>query len=122
MPDNKTVYSHYADEYEALIAREDYQGNILRTLEEIVPDLRTRFVLDLGAGTGRLARLLAPHVTRVRAFDESAGMLRVCRPRRFRLERQLSRGLGRGEWARKTVRLDRGDEARFNGDQPHRPV
>jgi SAM-dependent methyltransferase len=79
MPDNKTVYSHYVDEYEALIAREDYQGNILRTLEEIVPDLQTRFVLDLGAGTGRLARLLAPRVCYVRAFDESDEMLRVCR-------------------------------------------
>jgi ubiquinone/menaquinone biosynthesis C-methylase UbiE len=79
MPDNKTVYSHYADEYEALIAREDYQGNILRTLEEIVPDLKTRFVLDLGAGTGRLARLLAPRVKYVCAFDESDEMLRVCR-------------------------------------------
>jgi ubiquinone/menaquinone biosynthesis C-methylase UbiE len=81
MPDNKTVYSHYADEYEALIAREDYQGNILRTLEELVPDLKTRSVLDLGAGTGRLARLLAPRVRTVRAFDESTEMLRVCRDR-----------------------------------------
>jgi ubiquinone/menaquinone biosynthesis C-methylase UbiE len=79
MPDNKTVYSHYAYEYEALIAREDYHGNILRTLERIVPDLARRRVLDLGAGTGRLARLLAPRVRFVRAFDESAGMLRVCR-------------------------------------------
>jgi ubiquinone/menaquinone biosynthesis C-methylase UbiE len=79
MPDNKTVYSNYADEYEALIEREDHQGNILRTLEQIVPDLSARFVLDLGAGTGRLARLLAPRVTFVRAFDESAEMLRVCR-------------------------------------------
>jgi ubiquinone/menaquinone biosynthesis C-methylase UbiE len=81
MPDNKTVYSHYADQYEALIACEDYQGNILRTLERIVPDLNQRFVLDLGAGTGRLARLLAPRVRYVRAFDESAEMLRVCRDR-----------------------------------------
>jgi ubiquinone/menaquinone biosynthesis C-methylase UbiE len=80
MPDNKTVYSHYADEYEALIAREDHQGNILQTLESITP-LEGRFVLDLGAGTGRLARLLAPRVGFVRAFDESAEMLRVCRDR-----------------------------------------
>jgi hypothetical protein len=58
VPDNKTVYSHYADEYEALIAREDYQGNILRTLERIVPDLPSRVVLDIGAGTGRLACLM----------------------------------------------------------------
>ena len=81
MPDHKTVYSHYADQYESLIAREDYQGNILRTLEGIVPDLEQRLVLDLGSGTGRLAGLIAPRVTSVRAFDESAEMLRVCRAR-----------------------------------------
>ena len=77
----KIIYQTEADRYEALIAREDVQGNILRTLEGIVPDLKTRSVLDLGAGTGRLARLLAPRVKYVRAFDESAEMLRVCRDR-----------------------------------------
>ena len=81
MLDNKTIYSQFADEYESLIAREDVHGNILRTLEQIVPDLNTRFVLDLGAGTGRLARLLVPRVRFVRAFDESGEMLRVCRDR-----------------------------------------
>ena len=81
MLNNKTVYSQYADQYEALIAREDHQGNILRMLEQIVPDLKTRSILDLGAGTGRLARLLVPRVCYVRAFDESAEMLRVCRDR-----------------------------------------
>jgi ubiquinone/menaquinone biosynthesis C-methylase UbiE len=81
MPDNKTVYSHYADEYEALIAREDYQGNIFRSLEQLIPDLEQRVVLDLGAGTGRLARMLAPRARFVRAFDESEEMLRVCRDR-----------------------------------------
>ncbi len=81
MPDNKTVYSQYADQYEALIAREDYQGNILLTLEQIVPNLDHSLVLDLGAGTGRLACLLAPRVASVRAFDESAEMLRVCADR-----------------------------------------
>lgn len=77
----RIIYQTDADRYEALIAREDHQGNILRTLRQIVPDLASRFTLDLGAGTGRLARLLAPHVTYVRAFDESKEMLRVCRDR-----------------------------------------
>jgi len=77
----RLIYQTDADRYEALIAREDYQGNILRTLEQIVPNLDQRVVLDLGAGTGRLARLLAPRVKFVRAFDESEEMLRVCRDR-----------------------------------------
>lgn len=78
MPTQEEIYKTEGDKYEALIAREDHQGNILKTLCEITP-LEDRLVLDLGAGTGRLACLLAPHVSRVRAFDISEEMLRVCR-------------------------------------------
>ena len=78
MPTHEEIYKTEGDKYEALIAREDYQGNILKTLRDITP-LEDRLVLDLGAGTGRLACLLGPHVSRVRAFDISEEMLRVCR-------------------------------------------
>jgi len=78
MPTQEEIYKTDGDQYEALIAREDYQGNIMRTLREIT-SLENRIVLDLGAGTGRLACLLAPHVSRVHAFDISEEMLRVCR-------------------------------------------
>jgi len=78
MPDNKTVYAHHGNEYEALIAREDYQGNILSALRGITA-LENRVVLDLGAGTGRLAYMLAPLVAHVHAFDIAPDMLRVCR-------------------------------------------
>ena len=78
MPDNKTVYAHHGNEYEALIAREDYQGNVLRALRDIA-SLENRVVLDVGAGTGRLACMLAPLVGRVHAFDIAPDMLRVCR-------------------------------------------
>lgn len=77
MPDNKTVYAHHGNEYEALIAREDYQDNILSALQSIT-SLENRVVLDLGAGTGRLARMLAPLVAQVHAFDIAPDMLRVC--------------------------------------------
>lgn len=78
MPTQEEIYKTEGDKYEALIAREDYQGNILKSLREITP-LENRIVLDLGAGTGRLACMLAPHVSRIRAFDISEEMLRVCR-------------------------------------------
>lgn len=78
MTTQEEIYKTEGDKYEALIAREDYQGNILKSLQEITP-LADRLVLDLGAGTGRLACVLAPHVTSVRAFDVSEEMLRVCR-------------------------------------------
>jgi ubiquinone/menaquinone biosynthesis C-methylase UbiE len=78
MPTQAEIYKTEGDKYEALIAREDYHGNILKALTEIT-DLENRLVLDLGAGTGRLTCLLAPHVQHVHAFDISAEMLRVCR-------------------------------------------
>lgn len=78
MPTQAEIYKTEGDKYEALIAREDYLGNILKTLREITP-LEGRVVYDLGAGTGRLACMLAPHVKHVRAFDVSEEMLRVCR-------------------------------------------
>ena len=78
MPTQEEIYQTEGDKYEALIAREDYQGNILGSLREITP-LENYVVYDLGAGTGRLACLLAPLVRHIRAFDVSEEMLRVCR-------------------------------------------
>jgi ubiquinone/menaquinone biosynthesis C-methylase UbiE len=78
MPDHKVVYAHHGNEYEALIAREDHEGNILKALREITP-LDGKVVIDSGAGTGRLACLLASHVGQIHAFDISEEMLRVCR-------------------------------------------
>ena len=76
----RKIYLTDGDRYEALISREDYQGNIMKALEEIVnPDGLD--ILDLGAGTGRLAVMLAPHAKFMRAFDVSEEMLRVCRQR-----------------------------------------
>ena len=76
----RQIYQNDGDRYEALIAREDYQSNITRALEEIIsPD--NLDVFDLGAGTGRLAVMLAPRAKSVRAFDISEEMLRVCRSR-----------------------------------------
>lgn len=76
----RQIYQTDGDRYEALIAREDYQGNILKALEEIInPDGLN--ILDLGAGTGRLAVMLAPRAKSLWAFDASEEMLRVCRQR-----------------------------------------
>ena len=76
----RKIYQSDGDRYEALISREDYQGNIPRALDEIV-QVDGLDVIDLGAGTGRLAVMLAPRVRSMRAFDASDEMLRVCRER-----------------------------------------
>ncbi len=92
MPTQEEIYKTEGDIYEALIAREDYQGNILKALREITP-LENRLVLDLGAGTGRLACLLAPIASYVRAFDISEEMLRVCK------QKLTASGLSNGQVA-----------------------
>ena len=76
----RKIYQSDGDRYEALIAREDYQGNILRAIEEILK-VDGLDILDLGAGTGRLTLLLAVRAGSIRSFDASAEMLRVCRER-----------------------------------------
>jgi len=76
----RKIYQTEADRYEALVSREDHQGNIMRALEEIVnPDGLD--ILDLGAGTGRLTLMLTPRTRSIRAFDMSEEMLRICRKR-----------------------------------------
>jgi ubiquinone/menaquinone biosynthesis C-methylase UbiE len=76
----KQIYQTDADRYETLISREDHLGNIRRALDELV-NADGLDVLDLGAGTGRLAVMLAPRTKSIRAFDAADEMLRVCRQR-----------------------------------------
>jgi ubiquinone/menaquinone biosynthesis C-methylase UbiE len=76
----RKIYQSDGDRYEALVAREDYQGNILRAIDEII-QVDGRNILDLGAGTGRLTLLLAPRAGSICSFDMSAEMLCVCRQR-----------------------------------------
>lgn len=76
----RKIYQTDGDRYEALISREDHQGNLVKVLDEIVR-VEGLDVLDLGAGTGRLAVMLAPRTRTIKAFDMSEEMLRVCRQR-----------------------------------------
>jgi ubiquinone/menaquinone biosynthesis C-methylase UbiE len=74
MPTEQEVYQQHAEQYERLIQREDYQNRILRAVEKISP-LKGLDVIDLGAGTGRITRILAPQVGTIKAYDASAHML-----------------------------------------------
>lgn len=70
----QAIYARHADQYDRLVSREDYQGNILRALKAIRP-LDALEVVEMGAGTGRLTRLLSPLAESVRAYDASQHML-----------------------------------------------
>ncbi|MGJ3238338.1 MAG: class I SAM-dependent methyltransferase [Anaerolineae bacterium] len=71
----KRIYAHHADQYERLIAREDQRGNLFQTLMDIQPFSGTR-VVEFGAGTGRLTRIMSVLVKEIHAFDSAAAMLR----------------------------------------------
>jgi ubiquinone/menaquinone biosynthesis C-methylase UbiE len=74
MVEHEVVYSRQADLYEQLIDREDYQENLPRAIEKITL-FQGLDVAELGAGTGRLTRLIAPKAASIKAFDLSPHML-----------------------------------------------
>jgi ubiquinone/menaquinone biosynthesis C-methylase UbiE len=78
MTDFKQIYATQAARYEQMVTREDYEGHILPALEGIRP-FTNQTIIELGAGTGRLTRLLAPYVHRITALDISLHMLGVAR-------------------------------------------
>ncbi|MGH8245911.1 MAG: class I SAM-dependent methyltransferase [Gammaproteobacteria bacterium] len=105
MPTERQVYTSEAERYEALISREDYQHNIEHALDGIQP-VDGLDVIDLGAGTGRLAVPLAARARTMRAFDISHHMLTVTRDKFRKLAPGPSTAL------RHSLRSQRGDSRR----------
>ncbi|MFC4103442.1 class I SAM-dependent methyltransferase [Paenibacillus xanthanilyticus] len=81
MPDHDEIYAAEADRYEQLVAREDRDHQLERTIQSLLPDLAALDAADIGAGTGRLACMLAPQVRSVVAIDRSPAMLEVAKRR-----------------------------------------
>lgn len=80
MVDHAQIYQQAAERYNDLVMREDYQGNILRAVEEITT-VAGKNIVEMGAGTGRITCLLAPKAKSILALDKSPAMLRVARTR-----------------------------------------
>ena len=78
MPDHHEIYRTHAQQYDLLVAREDYQQNLEKTLGYIIPGDGLVYV-ELGAGTGRLTRILTPRTKWIYAFDNSRHMLDAAR-------------------------------------------
>lgn len=68
------VYQKQAEEYDALVSREDYNGNLLPALKEIV-DFKEMNIVEFGAETGRLTSFTAPICNSIQAFDISPHMV-----------------------------------------------
>ena len=69
------IYRNQAEQFDRLVAREDRQGNLIAALHEIRP-LHGLKVVEFGAGTGRITRLLSVLVDQVCAVDIEESMLR----------------------------------------------
>ena len=80
MPDLKAIYAADAEQYDQLVAREDFLHNLIPAIQQVQP-LSGLDVVELGAGTGRLTCLMAPFVKSLRACDASPAMLAVARAR-----------------------------------------
>ncbi len=77
-PDQRQIYATEAESYDQLVAAEDWRGNLLPAITAIAAPADADIV-EFGAGTGRLTRLLAPVATSIHALDQSPQMLRVAR-------------------------------------------
>jgi ubiquinone/menaquinone biosynthesis C-methylase UbiE len=74
MSDFREMYFTHAAEYDALIAREDYQGNLCQALTAI-RSYDQADIVEWGAGTGRLTVPAAAAARSILATDRSAAML-----------------------------------------------
>jgi ubiquinone/menaquinone biosynthesis C-methylase UbiE len=80
MPDQMTIYQKYADQYDALVAYEDYQHNLYPALAAI-RSFDQADVVEWGAGTGRISELVGPRARSLIACDLNAHMLANARPK-----------------------------------------
>lgn len=73
MPDHNRIYQTETEQYERLIACQPNLAEVVEALK-IYEGLE---IIDLGAGTGRLACVLAEKAKSILLLDESAAMLQV---------------------------------------------
>lgn len=76
MTDYHQIYRAQSEIYDRMVSCEDYEGNLLQKIQQILP-LSGLTVVELGAGTGRVTGLLQPSVKQIFAFDLYRPMLMV---------------------------------------------
>lgn len=76
LQENSEIYYDRAAVYDAFSAAEDADGKVF---DFLLPYLKGRSVLDLGCGTGKYLRLLAPHVRAITGLDAAQAQLAIAR-------------------------------------------
>jgi ubiquinone/menaquinone biosynthesis C-methylase UbiE len=76
--DYEKIYESHAGEYDALVSAEDADQNLIPALEAIHP-LANAAVLEVGIGTGRIARAIIERVGKLVGIDRAPAMLEIAR-------------------------------------------
>ena len=76
--DYRETYARHAERYDSLVAAEDSEQRLLPALQSLAK-LKGARVLEVGVGTGRLTRLLAPLAAHITGVEREPGMLAVAR-------------------------------------------
>lgn len=85
MASYREIYDHHAERYDRLVAHEDVDGTLQRALFELLGD-GALDIVETGAGTGRVTRLLAPRARTRKAFDGAAAMVDFAKARQPEVE------------------------------------
>lgn len=78
--DYAEIYRNHADEYDELVRAEDHARQLASTLSALLR-LRDAEVVEVGAGTGRVTRLLLEAGAKVVATEQAEAMLNLGRTR-----------------------------------------
>jgi ubiquinone/menaquinone biosynthesis C-methylase UbiE len=78
--DQARIYDSQAEEYDALISAEDVDCNLIAALERIA-SIDGADIADIGAGTGRISRLIGARTRSLVLVERAAPMLEVARRR-----------------------------------------
>ena len=79
---HKSLYASERDcaRYDLALCRcQDHEGNLLAAITKVLPLAPGMHAVDVGCGTGKLARLVSKKVGRVSAFDRASGAVAVGR-------------------------------------------
>lgn len=74
MPTMYEIYENHAENYDALVNHEDYQGNLKSFLDSKI-DFNNAVVYEAGTGTGRVTSLYVKQTRNVFCVDRSTHML-----------------------------------------------
>lgn len=83
LSEHSVFYKDKAAVYEKFSEAEDAPNKILKT---ILPKLKNKIVLDVGCGTGKYAKLLAPHVRQYYGLDISNDQLLIAKKKTCKLK------------------------------------